>query len=436
MYKSILSCLTVLALLGFFQVMPAHAAAGDTEAEVSLLCGGTYYEQEIVYGQPMTVRAAVRNSADRVKNIILYTALCDAKGIVTGLRQAAAAVQPGQSEVLTAGMTAQNGESIRVMVWDQDTQEPLFEEVKLSSVRRDLFGDTLDDAAAVDFGKLVKGRINDAGDVDFIKFIPERTAEYLIGVTSNQPVNETLFGPDQAKLADGIHAGADSFIKARLESGNSYYLKIDGPAAEYTVSMTAETVSADAAAAYGGYAVITSAELTGQTGLTGVLSAADGSGTYTAAASRQGAQHVFRFNGVNAADRYVFCMKNAGGELLSAQTFSVHRQPVQYVLGARDELAVPVSAKCDGALSRLCCSVLYAADSLELADACDSTEAAELGTGVISNGNVNILYIDNGTAAFKTTSGLADTQLCINTVKLRAKTDAETQVEAVICIPE
>lgn len=64
-------------------------------------------------------------------------------------------------------MTAQNGESIRVMVWDQDTQEPLFEEVKLSSVRRDLFGDTLDDAAAVDFGKLVKGRINDAGDVDF-----------------------------------------------------------------------------------------------------------------------------------------------------------------------------------------------------------------------------------------------------------------------------
>ena len=42
MYKSILSCLTVLALLGFFQVMPAHAAAGDTEAEVSLLCGGTY----------------------------------------------------------------------------------------------------------------------------------------------------------------------------------------------------------------------------------------------------------------------------------------------------------------------------------------------------------------------------------------------------------
>lgn len=117
--------------------------------------------------------------------------------------------------------------------------EPLFEEVKLSSVRRDLFGDTLDDAAAVDFGKLVKGRINDAGDVDFIKFIPERTAEYLIGVTSNQPVNETLFGPDQAKLADGIHAGADSFIKARLESGNSYYLKIDGPAAEYTVSMTA-----------------------------------------------------------------------------------------------------------------------------------------------------------------------------------------------------
>ena len=39
----------------------------------------------------------------------------------------------------------------------------------------------------------------------------------------------------------GIHAGADSFIKARLESGNSYYLKIDGPAAEYTVSMTAET---------------------------------------------------------------------------------------------------------------------------------------------------------------------------------------------------
>ena len=55
---------------------------------------------------------------------------------------------------------------------------------------------------------------------------------------------------------------------------------------------------------------------------------------------------------------------------------------------------------------------------------------------MISNGNVNILYIDNGTAAFKTTSGLADTQLCINTVKLRAKTDAETQVEAVICIPE
>ena len=312
----------------------------------------------------------------------------------------------------------------------------MYQEVKLSSVCRDLFGNTIDEASSVDFGKLVKGWVNDAGDVDFIKVVPDRTAEYVIGVTSNKLVNETLFGPNQTKLADGVRAGTNSFIKARLESGTAYYLKIDGPAADYTVSMTDETIPADAVAAYGGYAVIASADLSDQTGLTGSLSTADGSGAYTVPATRQGSQYIFRFNGVNAADRYAFCIKNASGELLSAQTFSVRRQPVQYVLGARDELAVPVAAKYDGPLSRLCCSVLFAADSLELADACDSTEAAELGTGVISNGNVNILYIDNGTAAFKTTSGLTNTQLCINTVKLRAKTDAETQVEAVICVPE
>ena len=194
------------AILLCVAVLPAQVFAdtsGNVSVQVSLLYDDIYYEQYLKYGQPLTIKAAIQNDMDSTKNVILYTALCDAKGIVTALEQEPAAVQAGQSAVLSASMTAQSGESIRVMVWDQDTQRPLYQEDKLSSFQRDLFGDTIGEAAEVDFTKMIKGRINDVSDVDCVKIIPDKTAEYIISAYSTTNLIGELYNAAQEKMADG-----------------------------------------------------------------------------------------------------------------------------------------------------------------------------------------------------------------------------------------
>jgi len=68
-------------------------------------------------------------------------------------------------------------------------------------------------------------------------------------------------------------------------------------------------------------------------------------------------------------------------------------------------------------------SVCYDNAKLDLADVCENTVTAELGTGLVSTAEVNIQSVSSGSVAFKSVKSITSPWAgIVNTVKLKAKT--------------
>jgi hypothetical protein len=205
------------------------------EISINFLYGDTYFESGLTFGQTLTVEATAANTTNAAKTLTLLAGLYDQTGRLRAISRGEGAVSNNgkyQTISVNVALPAANtlGYRVKAFVWDGVSIKPYVDSVPLTSTAADYYADTLETANFVDAAKTISGRMNTTSDVDFVKFSPATTGEYLVAVQSAQALIGTLYDNARSAISQAAVPTAQgiTYIKTTLTQNQTNYIEISG----------------------------------------------------------------------------------------------------------------------------------------------------------------------------------------------------------------
>ena len=204
------------------------------QCDVNLMYDGTYSEKLIIRNKQLTVPVEITNNGSTDKNIVCYIAEYDENGVLRNtISGSTVTVEAGKSiATQVTKVFSSETKSVKIFVWDSESLQPITGAIILDENESDYYANSAIEAQEYDVDYQIKGKINTASDVDYIKFVPKTSGEYTFNCVSATNAVTTLYNSNQGTLKS-----ASSSYKYSLTEKQTYYLKVTGNIGEYVLSV-------------------------------------------------------------------------------------------------------------------------------------------------------------------------------------------------------
>lgn len=206
----------------------------DIRCDVNLMYDGAYSERVIFCNKQLNVPVKITNTGSLSKNIVCYIAEYDENGVLRNTI-AGSAVTVGSKQSVATQVTkvfSADTKTVKIFVWDSETLQPITGAISLDENESDYYANSAPEAQEYDIGYQIKGKINTASDIDYIKFVPNTSGEYTFNCVSATNAVTALYDANQGTLN-----AASSNYKHSLTAGQTYYLKTTGNVGDYVLSV-------------------------------------------------------------------------------------------------------------------------------------------------------------------------------------------------------
>ena len=206
----------------------------NIHCDVNLMYDGAYSEKVIIRNKELTVPVKITNNGSTDKNVVCYIAEYDENGVLRNTIAGSTVTVAKNKSVATqvTKVFSQNTKTVKIFVWDSETLQPITGAISLDETEQDYYANTEAEAHEYDISYQIKGKINTASDVDYIKFVPKTTGEYTFNCISTTNAVTALYGSNQNTLKS-----AASSYKYSLTAEETYYLKTTGNVGDYVLSV-------------------------------------------------------------------------------------------------------------------------------------------------------------------------------------------------------
>ena len=206
----------------------------NIHCDVNLMYDGAYSEKVIIRNKELTVPVKITNNGSTDKNVVCYIAEYDENGVLRNTIAGSTVTVAKNKSVATqvTKVFSQNTKTVKIFVWDSETLQPITGAISLDETEQDYYANTAAEAQEYDISYQIKGKINTASDVDYIKFVPKTTGEYTFNCISTTNAVTALYGSNQNTLKS-----AASSYKYSLTAEETYYLKTTGNVGDYVLSV-------------------------------------------------------------------------------------------------------------------------------------------------------------------------------------------------------
>lgn len=206
----------------------------DIRCDVNLMYDGAYSERVIFCNKQLNVPVKITNTGSLSKNIVCYIAEYDENGVLRNTI-AGSAVTVGSKQSVATQVTkvfSADTKTVKIFVWDSETLQPITGAISLDENESDYYANSAPEAQEYDIGYQIKGKINTASDIDYIKFVPSTSGEYTFHCISATNAVTALYDANQGTLN-----ATSSNYKHSLTAGQTYYLKTTGNVGNYVLSV-------------------------------------------------------------------------------------------------------------------------------------------------------------------------------------------------------
>lgn len=394
--------------------------ATDLTCNINLAYGNGYYEKLIKPNEALTIPMTFNNDSTASKNVVCYIAEYDNAGKLTGLTTGTDITIPqGTTQVQAIKTFSSETEHAKLFFWEKDHIKPIDACIELNTLAEDYYGDTFESAQAYGIDKIFYGSINGSEDVDYIKFTPNTSGQYIISSNAENTIEEILYDEQKNIVQTGNAIGQSYYIKADLSAGQTYYLKTSGAAeCDYAISICMAEQN-DLVMITNDGIRFTQESDAGEA----EIKLLDASGSVLES------QHVtpinnrltteFALNSISGEYQIAVFENNLITTLLDIDILSNTKE---FDLTAKDYISVPVNVSNASNLKDIYFSAAFDKNALNLYDACEQTyNVAESGTGIVSSAEINIKAMDADAVVFTSTKNLTQSWSgTVNTVKLQA----------------
>ena len=206
----------------------------NIHCDVNLMYDGAYSEKVIIRNKELTVPVKITNNGSTDKNVVCYIAEYDENGVLRNTIAGSTVTVAKNKSVATqvTKVFSQGTKTVKIFVWNSETLQPITGAISLDETEQDYYANTATEAQEYDITYQIKGKINTASDVDYIKFVPKTTGEYTFNCISTTNAVTALYGSNQNTLKS-----AASSYKCSLTAGQAYYLKTTGNIGDYVLSV-------------------------------------------------------------------------------------------------------------------------------------------------------------------------------------------------------
>ena len=409
-------------------VIDIEESSGTVTCNARLVYNNSYCERAIRPNETLTVLMTLNNTGTASKNVICYMAEYDSTGNLINLTAGAeVAAMPGSSNVQAEKTFSADTASARLFFWDKNSMQPLCESVDLTSANEDYYSNTFETAAEYDISRAFEGNINGTSDVDYIKFRPNADGKYLISFNSENSADISLYSSQNVLLKSGTAFENGKYIKAELTAEQTYYIKVSGTSAgnyEFSVKQTPglligmgfnEMLLTGAASNPIGYS---------QTANVTIV-AADGETTkksVSVTADNESVSAVVPV-GLSSGQYKVFvCTGNKIQEVIDLKLLA---DTVNFNVKSGEYCSVPFITADAALLNDVYFSLGYSGNNFEIYDVCDYTQTIENGKGIINTGYINVIEKTDSLCVFKSTRTSKTWSGAINSIRLKAKKNAD-----------
>ena len=169
------------------------------QCDVNLMYDGTYSEKLIIRNKQLTVPVKITNNGSTDKNIVCYIAEYDENGVLRNtISGSTVTVEAGKSiATQVTKVFSSETKSAKIFVWDSESLQPITGAIILDENESDYYANSATEAQEYDVDYQIKGKINTASDVDYIKFVPKTSGEYTFNCVSATNAVTTLYNSNQ-----------------------------------------------------------------------------------------------------------------------------------------------------------------------------------------------------------------------------------------------
>lgn len=423
------------AAVNSVQSSETNTSAGNVSADIKILYNDEYYEKVLLNNANLNVLLSLANTGTASKELACYIAEYNSSGRLTDVISNGSLTVPGGETIAVsvANAISDTAESAKIFLWEKGTMKPVVSAVLLHTQQEDYYADDFTAAENYDISKIINGKINNTSDVDYIKFKPSTSGQYIISAASGVNVNGSLYNEQGTLVASGSAVGGGYYIKEELSAGNTYYLKTTGESVgDYSIAINQESDMPVISAIGSGF--LFKDNIT-QSNTEILLYSSAGELLQTKGISAgNNASCSFEVN--TPVGDYVFA-KRVNGDVINVYQVKVLKNEQSYSALANEKISVPVIANNVTSLKDIYFSVVYDTGCLEIADVSDITKAVEIGTGSISSALVEVHCVSEGNVSFESVRSLTESWSgMVNSVKLSVKEDCNTTVTTFVCVVE
>ncbi|MGN0179536.1 MAG: hypothetical protein ACI4DY_08865, partial [Monoglobaceae bacterium] len=158
----------------------------DIRCDVNLMYDGAYSERVIFCNKQLNVPVKMTNTSSTTKNIVCYIAEYDENGVLRNtISGSTVTVEAGKSiATQVTKVFSSETKSVKIFVWDSESLQPITGAISLDENESDYYANSAPEAQEYDIGYQIKGKINTASDIDYIKFVPNASGEYTFNCIS------------------------------------------------------------------------------------------------------------------------------------------------------------------------------------------------------------------------------------------------------------
>ena len=209
-------------------------AESSIKCDVNLMYDGAYSEMVMIKNKQLNVPVKITNTAGNPKSVICFLAEYGENGeLLDSVSSSSFTVEAGKTvETNIIKSFSQQAKTARIFVWDNETMQPATGAITLDENESDYYADKLADAGFYDINYQIKGKINTANDVDYIKFIPETSGVYTIKCISTSDIHTSVYKENYGNIETNFTNSRCAFDKERM-----YYMKTEGSTGEYILDI-------------------------------------------------------------------------------------------------------------------------------------------------------------------------------------------------------
>lgn len=209
----------------------AENGESDLNAEINILYNNEYHEAVLKTDNALNASLAITNYGTTDKTLVCYIAEYNADGCMLGFAANNTISVPAGETVennVTKTFLNSNTVAAKVFLWEKNTLAPVGNDVILTSVANDYYGNIYTNANSVETNKQICGVINVNTDVDIVKFKAADTGMYALKFSAD---NRVVFGLYDSKQKLVNIAAVDGNSKMySLHENETYYIKLTGNA--------------------------------------------------------------------------------------------------------------------------------------------------------------------------------------------------------------